>query len=124
MNTPALPPLTFLYVVRCTFAEGTSKVAQSWLNWLRETHLAEVLAAGAVSAEVLRIQAASEIYEIHYRFANKSEFDRYEREQAPRLRADGLGRFPLSLGLQYERKSGQALFSAGVSAAARSVDSD
>lgn len=116
MNHPAPSSLPFLYVVRCTFAERTSKVAQSWLQWLRETHLAEVLGAGALAAEVFRIKAASEIYEIHYRFANKAEFDRYEREQAPQLRADGLRRFPLNLGLQYERRTGQALFSAGVSA--------
>ena len=113
MNRPIRSQHSFLYVVRCTFAPGSSDVAQRWLHWLREQHLTEVLAAGAVSAEVIQIQSGVDQYEIHYRFPSEDAFARYERENAPRLRADGLSRFPLNLGLQYERRIGKVLFSNG-----------
>ena len=107
-----LPPSenSILYVVRCTFSPGSASIAERWLTWLRERHLAEVLAAGAVSAEVVRIQGTAEIYEVHYRFGCMQDFERYEQFEAPKLRADGLNRFPLTLGLQYERRVGQQLF--------------
>ncbi len=100
---------TILYVVRCTFSAGAEPVADRWLSWLRERHLAEVLAAGALSAEVLRMQETPTTYEIHYRFAHEKDFERYEQLEAPKLRAEGLARFPLALGLQYERRVGQRL---------------
>lgn len=103
VNDDSPKPPSILYVVRCTFDRGSEEVAQRWLAWLRDSHLAEVLAAGAQSAEVFRIQDSFEQYEIHYRFASRPEFDRYEQFEAPRLRADGLKRFPLELGLHYDR---------------------
>ncbi len=111
MIEPSHSQPSFLYIVRCTFEPGTADVAQRWLNWLREIHLSEVLAAGAISADVIQISNDLERYEIHYRFASEVDFSRYERDQAPSLRADGLSRFPLSLGLAYERRAGTILFS-------------
>jgi hypothetical protein len=109
MSFAAVSQPKFLYVVRCTFAPNASAVAPRWLAWLREQHLSEVLAAGAISAEIIRVDNSGEAYEIHYRFASRDAFDRYEREHAPRLRADGLARFPLNLGLKYERRTGEVL---------------
>ena len=113
MINPSHSQPSFLYVVRCTFEPGTADVAQRWLSWLRDIHLSEVLAAGAISADVIQISNDRERYEVHYRFASEEDFLRYERDHAPSLRADGLSRFPLSLGLAYERSVGTILFSSG-----------
>ena len=96
----------YCYVVRCTFAPAASPTAKRWLEWLRDKHLAEVLAAGALDAQIVRIDGPVEQYEIHYRFADKAGFEVYERDHAPRLREEGLARFPLNLGLEFERRSG------------------
>ena len=94
----------FVYRVRCTFTDPA--VADRWVAWLMDTHLDEVVDAGAESAEVLCLDGETTTYEAVYRFADRAAFVRYEAEHASRLREDGLQRFPLSLGLSYQRSTG------------------
>jgi len=97
-------PKDFAYTVACTFTDAA--VAEEWIEWLRREHLADVLDAGAVEAEVVRLDATPPVCEVHYRFESREAFERYEREHAPRLRAEGLERFPLERGLTYRRATG------------------
>lgn len=97
-----------LYTVSCTFTDPA--VADAWLAWLRGGHVTEVCAAGALCARIVRVDGpggAPIRYDIHYRFASRADFERYERDHAPRLRAEGLARFPLGLGLAYTRTVGE-----------------
>ena len=105
--TSAFRPM-FTYTVRCTFE--TEAVAHEWIAWLRNGHLADVLAAGAVDAEVVRPDGAAIQAEVRYHFASREAFVVYERDHAPRLRAEGLKRFPPERGLIYERFTGESLF--------------
>ncbi|HMO13280.1 MAG TPA: DUF4286 family protein [Pirellulaceae bacterium] len=100
----------FFYTVRCEF-QGDPQLADHWLAWLRDVHLEDVLHAGARDAQVLRIDAEIPIYEIRYSFESRADFDLYERDHAPRLRAEGLDLFPLNQGLSYQRSCGELLFS-------------
>jgi len=95
------------YDVRCTFTDPD--VARRWVAWLREEHLQEVLDAGAATAAVARVRGEGWVYEARYTFASAEAFAVYEAEEAPRLRAEGLARFPLELGLVYERRVGDAV---------------
>ena len=99
----------FAYTVTCDFADAG--VAGAWLAWLRNEHLAEVCAAGALDAEAVWMDVTPEGMaarcEVRYRFATRDAFERYEREEAPRLRAEGLKRFPLERGLRYTRTAGE-----------------
>jgi hypothetical protein len=95
------------YTVRCTFEDPA--VAAEWTEWLVSVHLAEVLAAGAIAAELVRLDGEDTVLEARYRFATRPGFAAYERDHAPRLRAEGLSRFPLSRGLRYERSVGEVL---------------
>src|SRR5262245_55740541 len=98
------------YTVRCTF-ERTS-VADEWIEWLRREHLAQVCAAGALDAEVIRFDSTASgglVCEVRYHFESRAAFASYERDHAPRLRAEGLKRFPLQLGLRYERSLGDVV---------------
>lgn len=100
----------FRYVVSCSFTDPD--VARRWLSWLQDAHLQDVVDAGALSAEVVRLDGQPLTLEAHYRFASRDAFAVYERDHAPRLRAEGLDLFPLSLGLQYSRRTGEAVASA------------
>ena len=75
-----------------------------WIAWLDSEHLADVLQGGATSATVIQYDGASRC-DVRYIFPNRESFDRYEDEIAPALRADGLKRFPLTLGLEYSRST-------------------
>ena len=95
----------FIYIVRCTFENGA--VAERWLRWLVDEHFADVCAAGAMDAEAIRLDSLDSIVcEARYHFMDRASFEKYERHDAPRLRAEGLRKFPLELGLKYERFTG------------------
>ena len=94
----------FAYVVQCTFTDRA--VRDEWLAWLRDEHVADVVAAGALSGHAIVLDGDELTCEVHYRFADRAAFDVYEREHAPRLREEGLTRFPLERGLTYARRTG------------------
>ncbi len=100
-------PFVFLYTVACEFE--SVEVAQQWVDWLEREHLADVCAAGALDAEIVRMDGPAIRYEVHYRFRNRAVFEAYERDHAPRLRAESLRVFPLNLGLRYARSTGEII---------------
>lgn len=103
---------SFSYTVVCTFEDP--RVAEQWIAWLHGEHLADVCAAGALDAEVIRCDVdvgAKSRCEVRYHFATRGAFDQYVREHAPRLRTEGLRRFPPERGLTYERSSGEVVAS-------------
>ena len=59
-----------LYTVQCVFT-GDPSVADDWVGWLREEHLQDVMAAGANSAELLRMDGDQLTYEVRYRFPSR-----------------------------------------------------
>lgn len=99
----------FLYTVACTFSDPA--VAERWLAWMRQGHLRDVCVAGASSGEVVVCHGHPPRYEARYAFPSRAAFQAYERDHAPRLRAEGLERFPLELGLTYERGTGEVVAS-------------
>lgn len=97
--------MTLLYTVAATFDDAA--VAEEWVAWLRDGHLAEVIAGGATEAEVVRLDAEGPArLEARYRFPSREAFARYEREHAPRLRAEGMARFPAERGVRLARSIG------------------
>lgn len=95
------------YTVSCSFTDPA--VAGRWMDWLRDGHLADVVAAGAESAYAVKLDGDPVRCEARYTFADRAAFDRYEREHAPRLREEGLSLFPLDLGLSYSRSVGEII---------------
>jgi hypothetical protein len=97
-----MPEIT--YTVAVTFANAD--LVEPWLRWLRQGHIAEVLAGGATSAEIVALDAPANAFEVRYRFPSREAFQGYERDLAPRLRAEGLRLFPVEKGVQYRRSVG------------------
>ncbi|MBY0527852.1 MAG: DUF4286 family protein [Gemmataceae bacterium] len=93
-----------VYTVAVTLPD--EETARQWVHWLREGHVADVIAGGATSAEIVVMDGSPYAYEVRYRFPSRDGFDRYERECAPRLRAEGLKLFPVERGIAYRRSVG------------------
>lgn len=100
--------MSFSYVVHATFP--SSALREEWIDWLRRGHVADVLHCGAESAEVMCLDGDPLAAEVRYRFASREAFDRYERDSAPRLRAEGLAIFPPERGVHYRRSTGVVTF--------------
>lgn len=94
------------YTVSVTFPDDS--LVESWLRWLRQGHIEDVLAGGATHAEIVAMDAPPRAFEVRYRFPSREAFECYEREHAPRLRAEGLKLFPVERGITYRRSVGEA----------------
>lgn len=111
---------------RVTATVPTAAMAGEYVDWLNQGHLDEVLASGALTAEVIRPLEASGVgagdagardssggpaggivIETQYTFATLSAFRSYEQHHAPRLRADGLKKFGPERGIRFERHLGE-----------------
>ena len=97
--------MLFEYTVTAEFDDAA--VASEWVAWLRDGHLAEVLDGGAL--EAVLVQCAPLKFQARYAFADAAAFAKYEREGAPRLRAEGLARFPPARGVRMSRSTGEVL---------------
>jgi hypothetical protein len=95
------------YTVAVRFEDPV--LADEWLCWLRERHLGEVLASGAEAAEIVELDGPRRAFEVRYRFPSRMAFALYERDHAPRLRAEGLRLFPADRGISYGRSLGVIL---------------
>lgn len=97
-------PVSIHYVVRAEFDDEALR--QAFVAWLVEGgHARDVCAAGATSAEIVRVDGAPPRVEVRYVFESRDSFARYEREHAPRLRDEGKARFPG--GVRMERFTGR-----------------
>jgi hypothetical protein len=96
------------YMVTATLPSAV--MAEEYVAWLRDGHVAQVIAGGAKSAVVVRLDVeAGELPRVmtQYLFASRAEFERYVREVAPALRADGVKRFGAERGVKFERAIGE-----------------
>ena len=93
------------YVVRCVCEND--EICTRMERWLLDGHLADVVAAGAARADLVRFDDAPLTLEGRYRFADRDGFAAYERDHAPRLRAEGGALFPD--GVRFERRVGDVL---------------
>lgn len=108
MTSPTPPAL--VYCVTATLPDG--RTADDFVAWLRDGHIDAVLAGGAAAARVIRldpVESERPRVEVQYLFASRGTFERYEREFAPALRAEGRERFPPDLGVLFDRRAGEVV---------------
>jgi hypothetical protein len=94
----------FSYHVTCTFSDAS--ILNDWLAWLKQEHLADVLAVGPSCAEVVVFEGDPLRAEVRYQFASRTDCETYLREHSPRLREEGLKKFPADV-VQYARSAGE-----------------
>ncbi len=106
---------TFSYVVRTAIRDAN--VFDGFVRWLRERHLDDVCAAGAVNAELVVLDTEvgdPMVVEARYRFESRDAFRVYERDHAPRLRTEGLAELARLVGVggrdvTFARSTGQVM---------------
>lgn len=91
----------FYYTVVTT--ADTEALRDAFVAWLVNGHIADVVAAGALTGEIV-LRDGGLAVEGRYTFASRDAFAAYERDHAPRLRAEGLALFPA--GLSFQRSTG------------------
>jgi Domain of unknown function (DUF4286) len=108
----------FLYSVRSTFRDGA--VRTEFIAWLRHGHLADVVKAGAIDAELVEFELAADApansiadVETRYHFASRAAFDKYTAGPAVALRAEGAAKFPPSRGIVMTRGFAQSTLRVG-----------
>lgn len=95
------------YTVRATCVSGEQ--AEAYAAWLRDGHLAAVVAGGARSGACVRLddEPGNRFrVEARYEFPDRAAFDAYVRDHAPALRQEGLRRFGPETGVRFERTVG------------------
>jgi hypothetical protein len=109
---------TFLYSVRSTFTNA--EVRAEFIAWLRDGHLADVVEAGALDAELVEFEAEAGAengvigdVETRYHFASRAAFEEYANGPAVPLRAEGAARFPPSRGIVMTRGTAMSLLRIG-----------
>lgn len=63
----------------------------TWLNWMKTTHIPEVLSTGKfLSAKITKVlieeESGGHTYSVQYTIANKETLEKYYQENAPKLR--------------------------------------
>ncbi len=85
----------FIYNVTVNIEETEQK---EWLNWMKETHIPAMLATGKFSqAKMSRVLINEEMggvtYAVQYTTDSYETLEKYYKEDAPKLREEGLKRF-------------------------------
>lgn len=96
------------YTVSCDIVN--EEKAAEWLAWLRGGHVQDVIAGGAQSAQIVRFDGGPPVTcEVRYVFPDRETYDEYIRDHAPRLREEGLKKFPPEAGFSYSRTVGAVI---------------
>ena len=71
----------------------------TWLKWMKETHIPDVLATGKfLSAKICKVlveeEMGGETYSVQFTAANKERLLAYYQEDAPKLRDEAVRKFP------------------------------
>lgn len=109
---------SFLYSVRSSFTDAA--VRAEFIAWLRDGHLADVVRAGALDAELVEHELPADAppgaladVESRYHFASRASFDAYAAGPAVALRAEGAARFPPARGIVMTRGFAASLVRVG-----------
>lgn len=97
----------FLYAVRSRFTNR--EVRAEFIAWLAGGHLADVVKAGALDAELVEFEPdpsqpdAPGDVESRYHFASREAYEAYASGPAVALRAEGMAKFPPDRGIVMTR---------------------
>jgi hypothetical protein len=86
--------------------------AAEYIAWLKDGHVEKVIAGGARSGMIVRLEPEADRRPrvmTQYMFSSRRVFDQYVELHAPALRADGLRQFPPERGITFTRLSGDTL---------------
>lgn len=72
-----------------------AEVEHEWLHWMKTVHVPDLIATGLlVSYHILKPQGEDQVYYFHYQFSDQKTLDLYQKDHAPKLKADVQENFP------------------------------
>lgn len=95
--TDSAQPQPMIYEVTATVR---ADLVAGWEEYLRDRHVAEVVATGCFASATLA--GGEGRYRIQYLAPSREALARYHRDHAARLRADALARFPEGISIERE----------------------
>lgn len=98
-----------MVVYSVTAVLPSAEIARQYARWLVEGHVQAVIAGGARTAKVTAWDPEGSAWKVEavYEFADRGALDRYVREFAPGLRAEGLAKWGGVEGIRFERRIGE-----------------
>ncbi|WP_291865571.1 DUF4286 family protein [Maribacter sp.] len=86
-----------MYIYNVTINVEES-VADSWLIWMKENHIPEMLATGKFSKALMtkvlvEEEMGGKTYSVQYTTDSKETLEKYYEEDADRMRSDGAKRY-------------------------------
>ena len=73
------------------------KVLSDWITWMLDEHLRDMLGTGCflgfTFSELHTDNQTGPTYTVQYELTSKADFERYERQFAPKMRAEGQRKF-------------------------------
>lgn len=70
----------------------TDDVHTEWLNWMKETHIPEVMKTGCfIDSQILKllyVEDEGHTYCIQYKYLEMQDIEKYQKEFAPALQAN------------------------------------
>ena len=94
------------YTVKAEFEDKS--LIESFHQWLENGHIKDVLDCGGESCSIVKnLDAEIPYYECRYIFPSKASLDIYFEKDAPRLRQEGLTKFPT--GIKFSRTIGEVV---------------
>jgi hypothetical protein len=108
----------FHYSVTATLPDKAT--ADRFADWLTGGHIADVIAGGALSGRMIRLDddpgtgagGGPIRIETQYLFASRKAYDAYAAGPAVALRAEGVAKFG-DAGVAFERRTGPVAYGAG-----------
>lgn len=80
------------YQVRIKIEES---VEEEWLKWMKTKHVPDVIGTGLVkSFQILKPDSENTLYLFHYHFDSRGDFESYQKDFAPGMKARPAKAFP------------------------------
>ncbi|NRB50607.1 MAG: DUF4286 family protein [Saprospiraceae bacterium] len=71
------------------------EVEAQWIHWMKSVHVPDVIATGLLTSyHILKPQEENQVYYFHYQFPDQAAFEQYQKDFAPKLKADVQEAFP------------------------------
>lgn len=70
-------------------------IEAEWLLWMKTEHVPDVIATGLIkSFQIMKPEESDGVYLFHYHFSNDSDYEEYQKNHAPALKAHVANKFP------------------------------
>ena len=80
------------YQVKITVEQA---IEAEWLQWMKTAHVPDVIGTGLVkSFHILKPESEGSMYLFHYQFDTKADYDNYQDNFAPKLKAHPAQKYP------------------------------